>query len=194
MKVIKINSTKKLFLYKTFLYRNVKFTTDSSEENMKDLVEALNIKKRNKRIEYIFDKCCDRIDEHNGDINMCGFCDGQCKIQKGTKYHNGCCRLCKYQSDKGCTTRNLSCKLFFCDDAQEDFEPLKFKDLPLLKLYTFRQRYIVLYSFFSSREQMLLDLKIGMIIFYGFGCFYRVMSAFVRMDIEAIKAKFIHNK
>jgi len=194
MKEIKIDSTKKLFLYKTFLYRNVHFTTDSDSVAIKDIVEALNIKKRNKRIEFIFDRACQRIDEHNKGINMCEFCDGQCKIQKGTKYYNGCCRLCKYQSDKGCTTSNLSCKLFFCDAAQENFEPLKFRDLPLLKLYTFRQRYMVIFSFFSSREQMLFDLKLGLIITYGFRCFYTVIGAFIRMDIQNIKALLNRNK
>ena len=190
MKEIKINSTKKLFLYKSFLYKNVHFTTDSTDNNIKDIVEALNIKKKSERIEFIFDRCCKRIDEHNQGINMCEFCNGQCKIQQGTEYNNGCCRLCNYQSEKGCTTQNLSCKFFFCDAAQENFKPLRMKDIPLLKLYTYRQRIISLYSFFSNREQMLTDLKIGMLIFWMIRCYTRIMRTFIRMDIEKAKKVF----
>ena len=48
-------TTRFLFLYKSFLYRFVTFTTDSKELQDQIIVNALNIKNRKKRITYIYD-------------------------------------------------------------------------------------------------------------------------------------------
>ena len=101
---------KKLWLYKSVFFRNVYFKTDIQE--IKSIIDALNLKKRKKRITYIYDYACKEVDNYWKDKNPCCFKKNKClSQQKPTcKYKNGCCRKCVYQSNKGCTTSNLTCK------------------------------------------------------------------------------------
>ena len=178
MKEIFVNNYKWLILYKTFLFNHHTFKTKSHDDNLIAITNALNIKKRNKRIEYIYDYACEQLDKYYSDKNTCKFVNGQCRNQQGSdcKYNNGCCRLCMYQSSKGCKTSNLTCKLFYCDSVFNEFKVLRMRDIPILKLLTARQRLILRYDFFSSRENVLLDLKIGMISFYGIRIFFNIIK------------------
>ena len=167
--VNKSNFYKKLFLYKSFLYKNVRFESNIDDEEVKDIIKALNIKKRSKRIEFIYDYCCDKIDKFYAGKDLCKFKNNQCIIHQipNCTYKNGCCRICSYQSNKGCTTRNLSCKLFYCDKVKQNNEIIKFRDLKILKLLTLRQRLMVYENFFASREEFLTELKVGLLIFHS---------------------------
>ena len=90
-------------------------------------------------------------------------------------HYNGCCSLCFYQSEKGCKSANLSCKLFYCDKIKEENEILRFNDLKILKLYSLRQRLITKYNYFASREEFLNCLKIGLLFYYSFGVIKRMI-------------------
>ena len=54
----------KFGLYKSFLYKNVVFKSESEDPKIIAIAEALNIKKRNKRIEYIYDFCSKYLDQY----------------------------------------------------------------------------------------------------------------------------------
>ena len=45
----------------------------------------------------------------------------------------------------------------------------------MMKLFSLRQRLIIKNCFFSSREEMLLDLKVGSIVVYAIRFLYRVL-------------------
>ena len=51
---------KKLFIYKSILYKNVYFELENivEDENLDYLIKGLNIKNRKKRIDFIYDMCC----------------------------------------------------------------------------------------------------------------------------------------
>ena len=175
-KIIDKNSFMKLlWWYKKPWYNNTNFTSDMQGKEIQDLIEALNIKNYNKRVEFIYDRTCQRLDEYYNEKNICEFCDGKCLFQqKGyLKDFNGCCRLCRYQSEKGCTTSNLTCKLYYCGLIRDTKQTLYFKDMKLLKLYTLRQRIMCFDNFYASREQSLYDLKMGLIILYSFHATFR---------------------
>ena len=121
---------------------------------MKLTIEALNIKNRKKRITFIYDKCCELIDQKNSKRNICGFNCNKCY----TGVTNGCCRMCMYQSDKGCTTSNLTCKLFYCNKVKEKHDVNTFDDLELLKLLNLKQKYFFKLNYFRKREDYLKDL------------------------------------
>ena len=178
----------KLFLYKLILYRSAEFKTEIEDEELKKIVEALNIKNRNKKIEFIYDYCCSKIDKFYEGKNLCSFKDNKCIMHQkpNCNHFNGCCSLCFYQSNKGCKTSNLSCKLFFCDKIKNDNEILKFKDLKILKLFGLRQRLICRYNYFASREEFLIDLKIGLLFFYSCGVLKRTIrnSLFIRKMLK----------
>ena len=140
-----------------------------------DVIEkARSIKGRYKRLAYIYDTSCSIIDELHKNENICGFKCNQCIMQQKSKSKeiNGCCRTCRYQSQKGCLSSNLTCKLFYCDEIKSKYKIYSFADLELLKLLSWRQRLILKYDFFSSREEVLLDLYFASIILSGFRLVY----------------------
>ena len=169
-KLIKINNQtaldkfyRKLFFYKSFIFKKTKFTVETNYEEVKPIINALNIKKRKPRITYIYDEACKQIDNHYKNKNICGFKNNKCyvqqKLQNGTI--NGCCRMCLYQSTKGCTTKNLTCKLFTCSEVEKRCKVIKFDDLKILNLLSFRNRMILKSDYFSKREDVIKDLYYG---------------------------------
>ena len=149
--------------FKSILYKKRKIEYKGNNEKIKEIAKVLNIKSRMKRLEYIFDKSCEQIDNKFKEENICGFDCNQCIVQRKdkTKEINGCCRLCRFQGDNGCKSKNLTCKLFFCDDVKQKYDVPKLEDLKLVKLLTRRQRLMLKFDLFSSREEVLMDLYIG---------------------------------
>lgn len=176
-------TTRFLFLYKSFLYRFVTFTTDSKEFQDQIIVNSLNIKNRKKRITYIYDSACKIIDDYNAFENICGFKNCQCYLNRNTKYKYGCCRLCKYKSDTGCPTSNLACKLFNCSEVCSRRKVIKYEDLKILKVLSIRQRFVVKSDYFSLREDVLKDLY----------C-YTLTFAIIRIILRSFKNIIVRNK
>ena len=156
--------------FKSILYKKKQIKYKGNNDEIKEIAKVLNIKSGMKRLEYIFDKSCEQIDNKFKDENICGFKCNQCIIQRENKSFevNGCCSSCRFQSNSGCTTKNLTCKLFFCDYIKEKYDVVKFKDLKLLNLLSRRQRLMLKFDLFSSREEVLIDLFLGSIIIAAF--------------------------
>ena len=99
---------------------------EKPEENqeIKDIIEVLNKKTRLQRIAYIYDKSCEQIDKKFEGENICEFKCNQCIVQRkhNLKEKNGCCRVCRLQTSTGCPSKNLTCKLFFCDEVKNKYE------------------------------------------------------------------------
>ena len=154
---INVNNEKELkkfykFLpfYKSFIFKIFKFDIKSKYDDIKNINTALNIKNRKKRITYIFDMACKQVDDIFKDIkNPCGFKNGICYSHS------------RYQSSNGCNTKNITCKLFFCDEVKKRYKVIEFDDLKILKLLSIRQRYILKSDYFSSREDVINDLYYG---------------------------------
>ncbi len=195
MKEIEINNyselNKKLFLYKSIFYRKVKFVSNSDDENVRSIITALNIKKRYKRLEYIYDYCCNTIDKFYAGKNICGFLNGKCMLQQtpGCNLYDGCCRLCIHQEGKGCKTANLSCKFFFCNQVKSKNEIIRYRDLKILKMLSLRQSLMVKDNFFSTREEILMDLYYGSIILFGVRMSLRVIRDFGIFGYKSAKRK-----
>lgn len=186
-KLIKINNQtaldkfyRKLFFYKSFIFKKTHFTVETNFEEVKPIINALNIKKRKERIIYIYDEACNQIDKHYQNKNICGFKNNKCyvqqKLQNGTI--NGCCRMCLYQSTKGCTTKNLTCKLFTCSEVEKRCKVIKFDDLKILNLLSFRNRMILKSDYFSKREDVIKDLYYGSILIWSVRIVIRLIINF----------------
>ena len=90
-KIITINNyndynkfLKRINIYKSILYYNTLFEVKNNinERNIDYITNALNMKNRKKRIEYVYDQSCKLIDWKNKGINICGFENGKCWVQR----------------------------------------------------------------------------------------------------------------
>lgn len=157
--------------YAGFRYLQTEFQIGINNANydVDDVIKALNIKNRYKRIQYIYDAACDLIDQYNKKNGIqCQFCNGRCSDERHSKRLNGCCCHCPYQSSQGCTTRNLSCKLYFCEYMKEHYQPISMDDLHLLKLLSRSQQAILRENVFTKRETAIKLLYVGSYIVFGF--------------------------
>lgn len=179
------NFYKRLWLYRSILYRKVIFDFNSPNYDISSFINALNIKNRRKRIEYIYDTACDELDNFYKDKNMCEFKNNQCYIQRklNNNKFNGCCRMCIHQSSKGCTTKNLACKLFYCSEVRKKHKVLTIDDIRIIKLFSIRQRYILKNNYFTSRKEILNDLYIGSIMIVLFKYCYRIVRNWIKRII-----------
>ena len=119
--------------------------TGDYEPEYEGMVKALSIRSRRKRLEYIYDYACDKIDNYNVEKGlMCHFENGRCGDKNKPGRINGCCYHCRYQNSTGCPTRNLTCKFYFCDKMHKlENKPLTFKDMPEFSILSLRQQYII---------------------------------------------------
>lgn len=152
---------KSLFILKYISF--IKYTTELKDEELEKIIEALNIKSRYKRINYIIEKTADYIDNYYNDCKLCDFKNNKCICHRNINknYINGCCRFCVYQEGKGCTTKNVACKLFVCTHAIHKKNKLELDDIKLTKLLNTYQRLVLKTDYFSTLEQVTIDLYVG---------------------------------
>ena len=117
-------------------------------------LEAMQIKDRKEKYEYLYDKTCEYLDEQFSKYNYCDFNHDKCIANRnGTcRYQEmGCChsfklskfipgmltneRVCQYLSNKKCSTKNISCKLHCCGYLRE--KGIRFKTHEMLALECF---------------------------------------------------------
>ena len=160
---INLKSTKLLFLYRSILFRRVKFKTDNNE--LRNVVNALNIKNKKNRIMYVYDEAIKYINNYYRD-DLCQFIDGRCIIQRKTNslHVNGCCYRCPIVTDKGCPSSNFACKLIYCKTAIGNMKSLNFNKVMILKCLGISQRLVILSDFFCTREEILEDANRGIFI------------------------------
>lgn len=144
---------------------------DSSQEGQTEMIkciEAVLIKDKRKRIEYIYDQVCKELDEKFEKNNYCDFKDDVCigKRNCSEKVTMGCChrfkhpitmngelKECPYLVDKHCSTQCITCKLFTCDAIKVKF---KLKNIPLIEcFFNPIQKLIVKTNFFTKREKII---------------------------------------
>lgn len=179
---------RKLPLYRSLLYKNVTFNSKSTYD-IEDIITTLNIKNRKKRITYIYDKACEKIDNHYKNKNICGFKNSKCYVQQKLNNGNinGCCRFCLNQSKNGCTTKNLSCKLFNCTEIEKRCEVIKFEELNILKLLNKRQTLISKSNYFTNRESFINDLYISSFVIWEIKQVLRFINIYLKLKKKSPK-------
>ncbi len=170
--------------YRSILFVFTKFYSDNKE--IETFITALNIKNRFKRIRYCYDAAIKQINDFEGGCNFCKF-DKNGVCRNGLK--NGCCRYCFHVGDKGCTSENLSCKLFYCSKVYNKHKIVKFDDLKILRCLSFRCRTIIRHDFFTKKEDVLMDLYIGSILILFVRYFYRFIKQEIIKLFRKIKKK-----
>lgn len=77
--------------------------------------------------------------------NPCNIKNGKCNSL------NFCCNGCKYLGEKGCTTKALMCKLWFCTDAKTNVELNKEKHDIMSEAYDYG--FIIFRGSFKERKE-----------------------------------------
>ena len=152
---------KNIKIYKTILYHNIYFyLEDNDNEELNNIITALNIKDRYNRIVFVYNKACEYIDNNLNYNDICDFKCNKCIYQREHNNNsNGCCRTCKYLKNGKCSTKNLACKLFYCPSIRKNNKILRIKDINILKLFSLKNKILLKTEFFRSYEDVLNDLK-----------------------------------
>ena len=171
---------RKLPLYKSLLFRFAEFRVNSAvfPETVREIAEALNMKRRRERIRYIYDRACEYVDRYNAENGIfCAFSDGMCEDPKHQRLKNGCCYICHLVTAEGCPTRNLACKLFYCDHMAAKYGDrlLTADRIDLLRLLSPSQRLIARENVYVTRQTQLRQLYHGSYLIY---CMYSVIKPF----------------
>lgn len=169
----------------------VKYETENKDEELNKLINILNIKNRYKRINKIIEELSNYIDLYYKDCKLCDFKSSKCICHRNINknYINGCCRMCLYQSDKGCTTKNVACKLFLCSHAIIDIKRLELNDIYISKLLNPYQRFVLSCDYFSTIEQVTMDLYVG-----PFCLLLRLIFRYISYFIKKGKNENIHSR
>lgn len=139
------------------------------------LVEALNIRNRKERLNFIYDKSCDLLDEDFYGCNLCEFKNNKCfvnRMHKGSV--DGCCRsrdnmnACKFLINHRCTNRNLACKIHICSYMKNKGYKFKVNDIYMIKyLYSWKQKIFCYFNLFIDKEKFLKDIYLNSIILWA---------------------------
>ncbi len=142
---------------------NLLLQIESNNPLLINLQKIINSKSKKEKYELIYDYICDYLDEKMKANNYCDFIDGRCVAnRKGYSVHDidGCCYnkktgLCKRLVNNQCTTKNVSCKLFFCEYLVKKYLLIKPNDIPQIKYFlNCKQKEIIVHSFFKTREEI----------------------------------------
>ncbi|MBQ7789911.1 MAG: hypothetical protein IJ399_01455 [Bacilli bacterium] len=181
----------KLSLYKSIFYFNTRFVVKNSlnDEMIDYIIKGLNLKNRKKRIEYIYDVSCKIIDDSVGKTNICGFKNGKCYVQRKLKDSNcnGCCRKCLYQTNKGCSSKNLSCKLYNCSEVKKRYKVIEFEDLKILRLLSLKNQFLIKSDYFIKREDFLKDLYTFTLTYAAIRIFFRLIRNSILFNLKSRK-------
>lgn len=183
--VINVKNNKWIFLYKTNLFKLFIYKTNNID--MQNIVNALNIKSRRKRITYVYEEAIKVINNYYSD-DLCQFKDNQCIAQRknNSKTTNGCCRTCPLLTNNGCSSVNITCKLLYCKTALNNMKSLKLSDINILKCLSVGQRLILKTDYYSTKKQVINDLYYGIVIYFIRSFFRDVKRDFKNIFIRKI--------
>lgn len=185
---LKAGKLKYKFEYNSKMYGKEINADDKDTKQISLLVEALNINNKNERLEFIYDKSCDLLDNDFYGKNLCGFKNGKCIYDRKEKnLGGGCCcdsknhlTMCPYLTNKGCSIRCLACKFHICSFLRKKGYKYHINDIYLLRyLLNWKQKIMVYNDFFMTKEEVLKDIKKNSIILWIFS----KGKKFVKYDI-----------
>ena len=165
----------KKYIKKPEKYEVINKIKDSEIDNC---IKASNIKDYLKRNEFIYDTICNMLDNKWNKYSPCNFCSNRCIASRNNfmdREFDGCCysfnrklfgkvkkeKCIHLNKNKTCDTKNISCKLFTCDYLKKNkLFNTNYEDYLLLRLFfNKKERLIIKYNFFITREEILTKLS-----------------------------------
>ena len=144
-----------------------------------ELKKIKNLKNFMKQYTLIYENVCDYLDNQFREKNICDFKNDKCIANRENKTAHsimGCCysfeycslfspqfikneHLCKYQQNRNCTTKCITCKLFTCKYLKEKGIKFDSHKLPLLECFFNKKQHSILTSnFFKTEEEIINNL------------------------------------
>lgn len=162
------------FEYQGKLYSKEIKSSNKEITQISLLIEALNIKDKKQRLEFVYDKSCDLLDDDFYGKNICEFKNNRCMHDRiHASSMDGCCRSndnekkCKYINNHMCSIRCLACKFHICYCVRQKGYKYKVNDILMLKyLYNWKQKIIAYNNFFMTKEETLKDVYRNSIIYW----------------------------
>lgn len=141
-----------------------------TKKELEDVVHAFNIKDSYERLKYVYERLCDYLDDDYKKHNYCKFdSNGTCINTRVNKIKTQCCRQCKYISKKGCTTKGLACKMFFCKYIKETKKVPNYHKYRLYKyFFNINQKIISTINFWENEDEQLNDIYHANLLTYLF--------------------------
>lgn len=156
----KLNFIEDLSYYKTFLYHFTTFTSSSLDPEIQEIINALNIKSRKKRISYVYDSALKRAERYFKKIDI-----SSKKIKRNrTKKIPISCNNCPNKKTNKCPINNVSCKLYYSSLVLKKDEVLSYDDLNVLKVLSKSQQKRITKEYNLEKEQVIKDLYYGPIV------------------------------
>ena len=161
----------------------VKYILSNTNLEIISALKALEIKNKKEQYTFIYNNLCQQLDDIWSEKNPCNFCNNICIVNRerlASFTENGCCysfnyskgfvnlvddttpvKTCKYiEPQKGCTTKNLPCKIFACKFVTKKFNfKINTKNLLLFEaFFNSKQKLILKYNFFKSDTEIIEKL------------------------------------
>lgn len=136
------------------------------------IINLAKIKNKKDRIEYIYDKSCEYLDNEAKRLNYCDFKNDVCIAKRnpcrGKERKMGCCyhvklfsfkehQLCEYLSKDGtCSTKCFACKLYTCDAIKQKF---RIRDITYADcFFNLLQKLVIRVSVLTPKEKIISKL------------------------------------
>ena len=166
------------------IIKNLLFIIKNYSNSLIKALQATLIKDERTRVEFLYDYLCDYLDILWNEKNPCQFDENSSCISQREKSAphdvHGCCysfnytknpltfttasEVCKYlEKGKGCTTKNLSCKIFVCKYLRENrIFNIDFDNFVIPKaFFTENQILIMKYNHFHTKEELIDKLLLN---------------------------------
>ena len=142
-------------------------------------LKALEITDKKEQYTLIYENVCDYLDNQFREKNICDFKNDKCIANRENKTAHsimGCCysfeyagffspqfikneQLCKYQQNRNCTTKCITCKLFTCKYLKEKGIKFDLHKILLLECFFNKKQHSILTSnFFKTEEEIINNL------------------------------------
>jgi hypothetical protein len=164
-KILKLCDENNLILKINYNNKNIE---KEDNEELFNILCAINIKNIEERYSFIYDTVCNYIDKKYLECNYCDFKDNVCIFFRNNpkiSHPDGCCynserdNECIHLKNHRCNIKSISCKLYSCEYLRKRKVNFKMKDIPLLKyFFNLKQKYFIKYSFFKPKSYVMYKL------------------------------------
>lgn len=155
-----------------FIYtaKQINEETLFKEQQLKKAIEIININNIEERYKNIYDDTYNYLQKDFVSNCYCDFCNNKCIAQRRllrmypTTRKNGCCYTnfghCKHLKNGSCDAKCISCTLYSCQYLTKRGIGYWATEFVLLNAFlNQKQRRHLVFDFFKTREEILLNLK-----------------------------------